>query len=56
MPGNPNSPNPAQRSPYIKFMKNGNFYDVNGNPLLNGNIPEAHIPLNQFDINKMPKL
>lgn len=56
MPGNPNSPNPSQRIPYIKFMKEGKFYDVNGNPLNSGNLPDAHIPLDKFDINKMPKL
>ncbi|WP_343704733.1 RHS repeat-associated core domain-containing protein [Chitinophaga sp.] len=55
MPGNPNSPNPSQRNPYVKFMKEGRFYDVNGNPLKSGDLPAAHIPLNQFDINKMPK-
>ena len=55
MPGNPNSPNPLQRSPYVKFMKDGKFYDAKGNPLKSGDLPDAHIPLNQFDINKMPK-
>ncbi|MDY6024898.1 MAG: hypothetical protein SPI78_01450, partial [Bergeyella zoohelcum] len=55
MPGNPKSPNIAQRMPYVKFMKNGKFYDVNGNVLKNGALPEAHIPLNKFNINKMPK-
>lgn len=54
-PGNPNSPNPAQRNPYVKYMINGRFYDINGKLLPNGNIPEAHIPLNQFNINNMPK-
>lgn len=55
MPGNPTSPNLAQRSPYVKFMKDGKFYDAKGNPLTSGDLPDAHIPLNQFDINKMPK-
>ncbi len=55
MPGNPNSSFPAQQNPYIKYMKDGKFYDVKGNPLPSGNIPEAHIPLNQFNINNMPK-
>lgn len=55
MPGNPKSPNPAQQKPYIKVMKDGKFYDAKGNPLKSGDLPDAHIPLNQFDISKMPK-
>ncbi len=55
MPGNPNSPNPAQQNSYVKFMKDGKFYDANGNVLKSGKLPEAHIPLNKFDITKMPK-
>jgi len=54
MPGNPNSPNILQRNPYVKFMKDGKYYDVSGNPLPNGNVPGAHIPLDNFSINKMP--
>lgn len=48
MPGNPNSPHPSQQIPYIKIQKNGRFMDANGNYLPNGNLPEAHIPANQF--------
>ncbi|WP_229267326.1 polymorphic toxin type 10 domain-containing protein [Leptospira sp. mild_001] len=55
MPGNPNSPNPAQQNSYVKFMKDGKFYDANGDVLKSGKLPEAHIPLNKFDITKMPK-
>lgn len=55
MPGNPNSPNAAQQNPYVIFKKNGVPYDVNGNPLKSATDPAAHIPLNHFDINKMPK-
>lgn len=55
MPGNPNSPNVLQQNSYVKFMKDGKFYDVNGKVLPNGNVPSAHIPLNQFNINTMPK-
>jgi hypothetical protein len=55
MPGNPNSPNILQQNPHVKFMKEGKFYDVNGKVLPNGDVPGAHIPLNLFDINKMPK-
>ena len=36
-------------------MKDGKFYDVNGNPLKNGDLPEAHIPSEEFDMSKMPK-
>ncbi|MGX2029945.1 PKD domain-containing protein [Methylocaldum gracile] len=47
MPGNPNSPNPAQQKPYFKYTKDGTAYDINGNPV-NTNSPEAHIPINEF--------
>ncbi|WP_244265132.1 hypothetical protein [Leptospira alexanderi] len=55
MPGNPNSPNPAQRNPYVVFKKDGQAYDMNGNPLKNADDPAAHIPLDKFDMSKMPK-
>lgn len=48
MPGDPSSPNPAQRQPYVKWQKDGQFLDQNGN-VVPGNSPEAHIPLNQFN-------
>jgi len=54
MPGNPKSPNLSQQLPYVKYQKSGIFYDVNGMSLPNGSLPSAHIPLNQFDITKMP--
>lgn len=47
MPGNPNSPNPAQRDPYVKRMKDGKALDVNGN-VVDKDSPEAHIPLADF--------
>jgi hypothetical protein len=34
--------------------KNGVAYDINGMPLNSGKTPEAHIPLDFFDINRMP--
>jgi hypothetical protein len=55
MPGNPSSPNVLQQNPYVKFMKDGKFYEINGKVLPNGNVPGAHIPLNQFNIKNMPK-
>nr|WP_276328260.1 RHS repeat-associated core domain-containing protein [Leptospira adleri] len=38
MPGNPKSPNPSQQNPYVKFMKNGIFYDANGKALKSGKL------------------
>jgi hypothetical protein len=55
MPGNLESPNPAQQQPYVIYRHNGIPYDVNGLALPNGKLPEAHIPLNLFNINKMPR-
>jgi hypothetical protein len=54
MPGNPNSPNPAQQNPYVIYRQNGIPYDVNGLPLPNAKLPDAHIPQSLFNINKMP--
>lgn len=54
MPGNPNSPNPAQQNPYVIYKSNGISYDVNGLPLPNAQNRNAHIPLHLFNINKMP--
>ncbi len=48
MPGNPNSPNSYQRNAYMKRSVDGVFVDINGNPLPSGNVPEAHIPINDF--------
>ncbi|HXP07491.1 MAG TPA: RHS repeat-associated core domain-containing protein, partial [Acidobacteriaceae bacterium] len=47
MPGNPSSPNPAQQRPYVKWMKDGQYRDVNGNAVP-GNSEAAHIPADQF--------
>ena len=55
MPGNPASPNVAQQSPYVVFKKNGVAYDVNGNALKSVTDEAAHIPVEKFDISKMPK-
>lgn len=47
MPGDPNSPWPAQRRPYVKRMKDGRAYDAKGMPV-NPKSPEAHIPRERF--------
>lgn len=47
MPGNPNSPNPAQRVPYVKRIKDGRALDKLGNPV-DSSSAEAHIPLIEF--------
>jgi RHS repeat-associated protein len=44
MPGDPNSPNPAQREPYMKVQVSGRFLDAGGNEV-SGDTPEAHIPV-----------
>ncbi|ULT38839.1 hypothetical protein KRR40_27675 [Niabella defluvii] len=55
MPGNPLSEFPSQQKPYVKFQKEGAHYDKNGVQINTGDIPEAHIPLSEFDFSKMPK-
>jgi hypothetical protein len=47
MPGNPDSPNPAQQEPYVKRQIDGIFYDKDGN-VVPGDSAEAHIPLTHF--------
>ena len=47
MPGNPASPNPAQRAPYAKRMKNGVAYDANHRPV-DRRSPAAHVSLQDF--------
>jgi RHS repeat-associated protein len=44
MPGDPKSPWPAQRKPYLKRCRDGKFRDKDGNPV-DRNSPEAHIPI-----------
>jgi hypothetical protein len=48
MPGNPNSPNPAQQNPYVIDLRNGQAIDVNGNQLPSTSDPAAHIPQSQY--------
>lgn len=48
MPGNTNSPNPAQQGSYVKRIKDGSSLDKNGNPV-EPDSPEAHIPLDEFE-------
>lgn len=37
------------------YLNDGDDCDVNGSPLKNAKDPAAHIPLDQFDVKKMPK-
>lgn len=48
MQGSPNSPFPNSQAPYVRWQRNGQPLDINGNPLPSANVPEAHIPLDQF--------
>ncbi|NHO58119.1 hypothetical protein GOB86_13905 [Acetobacter lambici] len=47
MPGNSESPFPAQRGPYVIRSSNGQIVNANGDAVL-GSDPDAHIPLSQF--------
>ena len=46
MPGNPKSPNPAQRRPYKKVQINGKCYDQDGKQVPCDS-EEAHIPIGE---------
>jgi RHS repeat-associated protein len=47
MPGNPNSPNPAQQNPYVRENVSGQPIDRTGRPV-DGNSPDAHIPRDDY--------
>ena len=47
MPGDPNSPYPNSRMPYVRWLRNGKSLDANGN-IVPKNSPDAHIPINSF--------
>jgi hypothetical protein len=47
MPGEPNSPHPAQQQPYVKRMKDGLAYDAAGR-VVDPRSADAHIPLRDF--------
>jgi hypothetical protein len=47
MPGNPNSPNPAQQVPYVVDIRSGQAIDVHRNPVSSSS-PEAHIPQTRY--------
>jgi RHS repeat-associated protein len=48
--GNPNSPNTAQQSPYVRQTANGKTVDVNGKPSTNAS--QTHIPKEEFKYKK----
>ncbi len=56
MAGNPSGSLPARKDPYIKYTKNGTFYDKFGKPLANGKTDESHIKLAEYNPEIMPKL
>jgi RHS repeat-associated protein len=45
--GNPNSPYPSSREPYVRDLRNGQYRDVQGN-VVPRNDPAGHIPLDQY--------
>jgi hypothetical protein len=51
MPGDPTSPFPNSQSPYVRWQRNGQPLDVNGNVVPTKYSPDAHIPLNDFRFN-----
>lgn len=55
MPGNPNSPNPAQRGPYVKHRTDKGYFDKHGQ-LVKKNSFESHIPLDEYNFEKLNQL
>ena len=54
MPGNPNSPNIAQRKPYVIHKTPKGAMNNKGNHVKADSF-EAHIPLNEYDFKKLEK-
>lgn len=52
MQGDPNSKWPNSQKPYVRWMNNGQWLDVNGNATTS--LEEAHIPLEDFEF--MPEI
>jgi len=50
MQGDPSSPFPNSQTPYVRWQRNGQALDVNGN-VVPKNTPDAHIPLQDFKFN-----
>lgn len=50
MPGNPDSDYPNSQEPYVRWQMNGQALDADGNPLPNVQTPDAHIPMDEFEI------
>ncbi len=48
MPGKPHSPFPYQQQPYVIYMQDGKYMNKLGCAVSSGELPEAHIPYNDF--------
>ena len=48
MQGSPTSPHVNSHTPYVRWQRNGQPLDVNGNVLATAKSPEAHVPLQDF--------
>jgi hypothetical protein len=48
MPGKPFSPWPNSREPYVRWQRNGQPLDINGDVLPTKECADAHIPLPLF--------
>ncbi len=53
MPGDPNSPYPNSRQPYVRITRDGQSVDVSGN-VVPKNTPDAHIPFKDFQGSPKP--
>jgi hypothetical protein len=52
MPGDPTSPFPNSKSPYVRWQLNGQPLDVDGSVLPSKYSPDAHVPLQDFRFNQ----
>ena len=48
MPGRSDSPYPNSQAPYVRWQRNGQPLDMQGNVLPTGNTSDAHIPVQNF--------
>lgn len=52
MPGNPNSPNPGQRKPYVKHRTDKGYLDKNGK-IVSKESFDSHIPINEYSFDNI---
>ena len=56
MPGNPKSPWPAQKNPYVIHRTPKGYLDKNGKIIQDRTNPAVHIPIREYNYEKLRKV